>query len=105
MANPTTYNFPGVAAYGGNHSFLNLAAAATTTIKTGSGLLHAINVTTAGAAGSTITVYDNTAGSGTIIATIDATAIHTYIFDIEFLTGLTVVIAGATAPKVTFSYL
>ena len=105
MANPTTYNFPGVAAYGGNHSFLNLAAAATTTVKTGSGLLHTINVTTAGAAGSTITVYDNTAGSGTVIATIDGTVLQSYLFDSEFLTGLTVVIAGSTAPKVTFSYL
>ncbi|MDE1867652.1 MAG: hypothetical protein KGI08_08100 [Thaumarchaeota archaeon] len=105
MANPTTYNFPGVSAFGGVHNFSNLAAAATTTVKTGSGLLHTINVTTAGAAASTITVYDNTAGSGTVIATLDGTVVHSYVFDVEFLTGLTVVIAGSTAPKVTFSYL
>ena len=105
MANPTTYNFPGVSAFGGPHSFSNLAAAATTTVKTGSGLLHTINVTTAGAAASTITVYDNTAGSGTVIATIDGTGLQSYLLDLEFLTGLTVVIAGSTAPKVTFTYL
>ncbi|MHB8544795.1 MAG: hypothetical protein ACYC9S_12475 [Leptospirales bacterium] len=105
MANPTTYNFPGVGAYGGLHSFSNLAAAATTTIKTGSGLLHTINVTTAGITAPVITVYDNTAGSGTVIATIDGTVVQSYLFDVEFLTGLTVVIAGGTAPKVTFSYL
>lgn len=74
----------------------------TTTVKSGRGRLHAINITET-AAGA-ITVYDNTAGSGTVIAAFKASVVEgTYLFDVEFTTGLTIVTAAAS--KLTVSYL
>lgn len=88
----------------GGYSFLNLAANATTTIKSGAGTLHTITINTLGTA-DTVTVYDNTAGSGTKIATINAALSQTtFTFDAAFATGLTVVIAGTTAPDITVTY-
>ena len=73
----------------------NITTATTTVIKTGPGVLVSIvlNETNAGA----ITVYDNTAGSGTKIATIAAAAASGSILGYlcQFTTGLTVVTAGA----------
>ncbi len=84
--------------YNGNY----IATATTTLVKTGAGVLHSITVTET-AAGA-ITVYDNTAASGTIKAAFKASIVEgTYIFDIAFATGLTVVTAGAS--KLTVSYL
>jgi hypothetical protein len=78
-----------------------ISTATTTTVKSGSGLLHTI-VVNGGTAG-TIIVYDNTAGSGTIIASFDSTnALATYTFNCTFATGLTVVTGAAT--KVTVNY-
>lgn len=82
--------------------FTNIATATTTTVKSGSGHLHTlvINTTAAGA----ITVYDNTAGSGTKIATFPASvAVGTYIFDCAFSTGLTIVTAAASDITVTYA--
>lgn len=88
-----------------SHSYLNITTNATTTVKTGSGLLHALALNTRGT-GSTITVYDNTAGSGTKIATIDSTLSTTaFIYDVAFKTGLTIVTAGASAADVTVAYI
>lgn len=88
-----------------SYSFLNLAANATTTVKTGAGVLHSITINTLGTA-DTVTVYDNTAGSGTKIGTINAALSQgTLIFDAAFVTGLTVVIAGTTPPDITVCYL
>jgi len=78
-----------------------IATATTTVIKTGAGVLHSITVN--GGTGGTIIVYDNTAGSGTIIASFDSTnALASYIFDVAFATGLTIVTGAAT--KLTVSY-
>jgi len=77
-----------------------IATATTTTCVTGAGVLHTIVVgeTAAGA----ITVYDNTAGSGTIIAVLKASiAEQTFTFDRKFTTGLTVVTAAASKITVT----
>lgn len=78
-----------------------ISTATTTTCKSGSGRLKRITIgeTAAGA----ITVYDNTAGSGTVIAVLKASiAEGTYEFDVNFTTGLTVVTAGAS--KLTVVY-
>lgn len=78
-----------------------ISTATTTTIKTGTGLLHTITVN--GGVAGTIIVYDNTAASGTIIASFDSTAaLATYTFDVIFATGLTVITSAAT--KLTVSY-
>lgn len=77
-----------------------ISSATTTVCKYGAGNLHTIvnndNV------GSVI-VYDNTAGSGTIIASIDLSKVlGTLTFDIQYSTGLTLVTTGSV--KITVVY-
>lgn len=76
-------------------SYTNITSATTTTVKSGSGFLHCITINTTAA--GTITIYDNTAGSGTKIGTLKASvAENTYYFDTTFGTGLTIVTAAAS---------
>lgn len=84
----------------------NLSANGTTTLKSAAGWLHSIAINTKGATGNTLTVYDNTAASGTKLATIDTTSqIQSLLFDLTFNTGLTVVLANGTSADITVSYL
>lgn len=90
---------------GKRFSYNNIATNATTVVKASSGFLHSITLNKKGAASNTATVYDNTAGSGTKIGIIDTTsAIVTLVYDVEFLTGLTIVTATGTAVDMTVSY-
>jgi hypothetical protein len=79
-----------------------LAAPTTTVVKSGSGILVGVVCNTP-ASGAVATVYDNTAGSGTKIATILGTAQSSLKFDCRFATGLTVVTSTAAADW-TFIY-
>ena len=88
------------------YSFLNitLAAPTTTVVKTGAGILHTITFTKP-VATAVVTIYDNTAASGTILWTTGAMGALTTPFSIDlqripFFTGLTVVIAAANADAV-----
>lgn len=79
-----------------------IATATTTTVKSGAGTLHAVIVgeTAAGA----ITIYDNTAASGTIIGVLKASiAEGDYLFDADFSVGLTIVTAAASKLTVTYN--
>lgn len=79
-----------------------IATATTTVVKSGAGVLHTI-VLTETAAG-TITIYDNTAASGTVIGLLKASIVEgTYTFDCAFTTGLTIVTAAAS--KLTATYI
>jgi len=72
-----------------------ISTATTTTVESGPCVLHSIVIgeTAAGA----ITVYDNTAGSGTVIAVLKASIVEgTYTFNRQLSTGCTVVTAGAS---------
>lgn len=80
--------------------YTHITTATTTAIKSGPGVLHLISVNT-GAAG-TATLYDNTAGSGTVIGIIDTTAAKDVLLDVGFATGLTIVTAGTS--DITVSY-
>jgi len=83
-------------------NFTNIATATTTVVKSGSGHLHSIVLGTT-AAGA-ITVYDNTAGSGTKIGILKASIVEgTYIYDCQFSTGLTIVTAGASDITVNYA--
>lgn len=83
----------------------SLEANATTTLRTGAGVLHKVTINTAGASSNTITLYDNTAASGTVLATIDGTAGPlTLDYNIRFSTGLTAILATGTAAKITVTY-
>lgn len=87
------------------YSFTNITTATTTTVKSGAGTLHAVIVNTKGTVASTTTIYDNTAGSGTVIGIIDSLTLSgTFQFDINFATGLTLVTTGTVAPNITVSY-
>lgn len=78
-----------------------ISTATTTVVKNGAGVLHTIVVTETAA--GTITVYDNTAASGTIIAVLKASiGENTFTFDRAFSTGLTIVTAAASKLHVSY---
>jgi len=85
-------------------SYAAISTATTTTVKSGAGFVHTITI--AGGTLGAITVYDNTAGSGTaIIPTFTPTATlpcPTIILDETFSTGLTIVTAAATIINVSY---
>lgn len=66
-------------------------------------LVHGLSVNTGGTT-STAEIRDGTDGSGTLLATVDTTAIGNLTFDITLTTGLVVVTAGAVAADVTVTY-
>ena len=84
------------------YKYLNITAAAptTTVVASGRGKLHTIVINTSLATG-TVTIYDNTAGSGTKIGTITrpatllSDACQTLLYDVVFSVGLTIVTATA----------
>ena len=104
-ANTTPWLTTNQASATGGYSFSHISTNATTTAKSGAGTLHTITINTPGAT-DTLTVYDNTAGSGTVIAVINdaSTNATTLTYDLAFTTGLTIVSAGTTAPDVSVSY-
>lgn len=90
-------------------SFSNLTGSATTTVKSGAGVLHSIVINRSALSG-TITIYDNTAGSGTKIGTITYGVLTLLtdppinaVYDVSFATGLTLVLSG-TNLDITVSY-
>ncbi len=86
----------------GGYNYTNLAANADTLVKTGAGILRAIVINKKGATSNTCTIYDNTAASGTKIATFDTTvSFGTFVYDVRFTTGLEISIATGTACDVT----
>lgn len=90
------------------YSFQNISSTATTVVKSGAGTLHTITINKP-VASSVITIYDNTAASGTLIATITLPATllqegpYSAIYDVSFSTGLTIVTATG-ASDITASY-
>ena len=88
-----------------DHENIVLAAPTTTTVKASPGHLHSIVFNKAVNTG-VVTVYDNTAGSGTKIATIttggNARRI-TLLYDVAFKTGLTIV-TSTSAQDITVTY-
>jgi len=72
----------------------HVAGAATTVVKYSPGVLHSV---CQNSQAGTTTVYDNTAGSGTIIAAINtASSPSCLVYDAYFSTGLTVVTTNAS---------
>jgi hypothetical protein len=83
------------------YSYWRGNTAGTTTVKAAPSLLHRV-VIGKGATSATVTVYDNTSATGNTISVIDASAPSSLEFNIQTLTGLTVVISGT--PDVTVVY-
>lgn len=67
--------------------------------------LIAVIINTKGSSSNTLKIYDNTAGTEGIIASIDTTAsIGRLDYDLPFTDGIHIVIATGTAPDVTILY-
>ena len=80
------------------YNYLNITTDATTTISSGPAVLGEVCINTT-AAGETITIYDNTSGSGTKVGTITLAAASGGCFNYNsyMKTGLTIVTAVAAA--------
>lgn len=82
-----------------NDTIVNhIAGVATTVLKYGAGRLHRIVNNRGTVATGSVTVYDNTAGSGTVLAVIDTSQSGanpgTLEYQVNFYTGLTIVTVG-----------
>ena len=79
----------------------------TTTVKSGAGILGGIFFNN-GSTSTVVTIYDNTAGSGTIIVKPQPGGTGVFgtgvVLNAEFSTGLTVVISNAAATDITVFY-
>lgn len=87
------------------NAYQNITTNTTTVVKSGPGLLHALTFNKP-VATAVVTIYDNTAASGTVIGTITVPASpqpFTLVFDVAFATGLTILTATA-AQDITVSY-
>jgi len=84
------------------YNYKNITTATTTTVKSGRGMLGSICPNSPSA--ETVTVYDNTAGSGTKIATITLTtsSIGCFYYNFVFNIGLTVVTSSTADITVGF---
>jgi hypothetical protein len=85
-------------------NYTHITADTTTTIKSGSGVLHTICINNPTAT-AVLTAYDNTAASGTEIAIIteSSTTQSCFTYDVAFTTGLTILTATATS-DITISW-
>jgi hypothetical protein len=97
------FNVPGQSALG--YRYQNITTNASTQLKTGSGFLHSVTVNNPGTT-ETLAIFDNTACSGTAIATTGslAAAQVTLLYDIQFNAGLCIISAGAAAGNFTVSF-
>ena len=86
-------------------SFSNITTTGTTTIKSGAGIFRRLVINTKGGSSNTFTIYDNTAGSGTVIATVDTVnSTCSLEYGLAFSTGLTIVSASGTSANATVIY-
>lgn len=91
---------------GWNYVNITAAAPTTTVVKSGAGVLHSIVLNTPADTG-TITIYDNTAATGTKIGTwtsSSTTPPSAVLYNVAFSTGLTIVTATA-AQDITVTYI
>jgi hypothetical protein len=86
------------------NTYIHLTPASTTVnAKIGPGALHTVSINEVGT--SIVTMYDGVDGSGTIIAKLDPGEKRTYIYDVGFTVGLSVVVgAGAGTLDATVSF-
>ena len=82
--------------------YASIAATGTLNVAKGPATLESVIVNT-GAASAVLTIYDNTAGSGTKIATVDATSKSFAHYGCRTKTGITAVLSGGNA-DVTIVY-
>lgn len=83
--------------------YANITANGTTTLKSGAGTLHRVTINGPGATW-TLTLFDSVTGAGTKIGTITVAAGQPFVYDVNFVNGLTVVAAGTTPGDVTVAF-
>jgi hypothetical protein len=81
----------------------NINTNSTTVVSTVPCVLRRVVINNAGASSNVATIYDNTAGSGTIVAVIDTVELNGRYLEYNTLlkTGCTVVVATGTAADLT----
>lgn len=95
---------PPVGVYLDGSDFVHITGNGTTVAKTGAGTLHSLLINVSGLLSTRATLYDNTSGSGTVIAVVDTTkASSLFMYNIAFTTGLTIVTSGG-AVDLTVTY-
>lgn len=95
---------PPTGVYLDGSDFVHITGNATTVAKTGAGTLHSLLINVSGLLSTRATLYDNTSGSGTVIAVVDTTkASSLFMYNIAFTTGLTIVTTGG-AVDLTVTY-
>ena len=67
----------------------------TRTLVSGPVFFRRVVINDTGTAGSFISIYDNTTGSGTLVAKIDPTTDSVRVFDVDLSLGLTYVTTGS----------
>lgn len=88
-----------------SYSYAHISTSTTTVVKSGAGVLHTLSVNNLGTVASTTTIYDNTSAAAPVVAVINTLAGQTsYLYDVAFNTGLTIVTTGTVAPDVTVAY-
>ena len=90
-----------------SYSFIDLTG--DTAVKSGAGVLHTVTMSSdAAATAGTVILYDNTAESGTAIATITFVAAYlapvTLIIDAAFATGLYAGVTTTADVNITLTY-
>lgn len=83
-------------------SYANMTGSATTVIKSGAGVLFGVIVNNPGTT-ITLTLYDNTAASGTKIGTIALAAGQNLLYGLSFGTGLTAVLSGSADVTIVYA--
>lgn len=77
-------------------NFFRISTSGTFVVKNTPGRFHKVLITDKGVGSATVTIYNNTAGSGTVIALIDTNDVQGNMeFQAEFDIGLTVVVSGS----------
>lgn len=86
--------------------FKRLAANGTFVIASHGAMLGSVIVNSVGATGNTLTIYNNSAGSGDIVAVIDTTSSNMpqRDYNIMLSQGLTCVMATGTTADITITY-
>lgn len=99
------YFFSPLAASTTSFSYSTILANSSVQVKGTGGVLHGVTINTKGAAANTLTLFDNTACSGTVIGVIDTTGASTSLsYDLQFNVGLCATVATGTAANLTITY-
>ncbi len=87
------------------HYAYHISANGTYLIKAGLGTIGTVTVNSRGTGGNTLTLYDGTDATGTVLAVIDTTAAQgSYLFDLLIGTGIFVELVGGVAADVTVAW-